>query len=102
MGYQLARIADQVTTVSPREFRTLNRMCWHALDNPRGDTPAHVYFGGWEALTLLYPNQSPKAAHVSVARDIRMLADAGLIKAVGNPYRKQRQAYEITLPLAGG
>jgi hypothetical protein len=102
VGYQLARMADTVTTVSPRAFRVLSRMCWHALDNPRGDTPARTYFGGWEALALLYPNQSPKAAHVSVGREIRELTAAGLVKPIGNPYRKQRQAYLITLPMAGG
>jgi len=98
VGYRLAQIAEATTTrISPRGRLVLFRMCWHVLDNPKGSTPAHTYFGGWEVLELLFPDQTPGSAHVTVAGAIRELTDAGLIKVVDNPNGKRRLAYLITL-----
>lgn len=98
MGYHLALLADQQTTISPRAKIVLARMCWHARDTPKDDTPARVYFGGWEALQLLFPNATDTAAREAVKRSLRELRDAGLIKpTTPNPSRRQTQRYEITL-----
>jgi hypothetical protein len=90
-------MADNATMISPRGFRVLNRMCWHAMDNARGDTPAHIYFGGWGPLALLFPTLSPLGQETAVARAIRELVNAGLIKPIGTAARGHRQHYEITL-----
>jgi len=63
----------------------------------RGETPG-IYWAGWAHLaqTLGYPTYSP-TAHRAVARAVRELIDAKLIRPINEPGRG-RQAYEITLP----
>lgn len=85
--------------LSPNAHRCLLVMAFTAHDRGTNDAPAHTYFRGWDHLAraALCRDVYDRPAERAVARCVRELTDAGLIKTVGrrNGVRQGRAMYEV-------
>ncbi|MEU4578951.1 hypothetical protein [Nonomuraea sp. NPDC023979] len=109
MGAQLvAAVLANWTHVSDVEFRILVRMALTALDHPKGDRPAALYFGGHEALALAlrrpFPtgdDEASEKARQNILRDVRRavtsLIKQGAIESVGGGRAGRRAEYRLLL-----
>jgi len=105
MGAQLVRVVQAkalgggLSGLSSRAMLVLIAMALDAHDTGTEDTPARCYFRGWLPLALMlgHPGLTP-GGKSAVARAIRELTDAGLIK-VDPGYRGSRftTTYRLTL-----
>ena len=90
-------------------LRVLLRMAHSALDKPRGDQPAAVYWGGWESLALACGYAVPdedgtdetrklrRTAHERARAAVAELVARGIVKREGTAGRGQRQRYRLLL-----
>lgn len=109
MGAQLvAAVLANWTHVSDIEFRILVRMALTALDHPKGDKPAALYFGGRDALALAlrrpFPtgdDEASEKARQNIYRDVRRavtsLIKQGAIECVGEARAGRRAEYRLLL-----
>lgn len=109
MGAQLvAAVLANWTHVSDIEFRILVRMALTALDHPKGDKPASLYFGGHEALALAlrrpFPtgdDEASEKARSNILRDVRRaiasLIKQGAIESIGGGRAGRRSEYRLLL-----
>lgn len=111
MGYRLANVVSVTWAHLPeRQFKVLMRMALTALDTPstKGQ-PAHVYFGGWEVMSLALARDVPDDDGTPEATRIRRnlcsevtkitgaLVAAGAIKPSENARRGHQQSFLLTL-----
>jgi DNA-binding transcriptional ArsR family regulator len=81
-------------------YSALVAMAIVAHDRDTKTSPARLYFAGWELLarTALRRDEYDDAAERAVARAIKQLRDAGLIKSHGRRSGPQSTVvYELTL-----
>lgn len=102
MGMKLVGMAltKWAPHVPDRAFRLLVRMASTALDEPSGDMPAALYFGGRDLLmsTLRAErNGSLKSLERSVERGIKDLIRVGAIERTNRAYFGERAVYRLTL-----
>lgn len=94
-------LTGRLAGLSPAAISTLYVMAHVAIDKPTKRDPARVYFAGWEYLarTAFGRSEYDGAAHRAVARAVRELLDAGLIKDVGRRHGMRRGAvmYELLI-----
>lgn len=94
-------MAGALSTLTPNEAACLWVLALNARDTSTDDTPAHVYFRGWEhlALAALRRPEYDLAAEQAVARAMRGLANKGYVKRVGRRRGQQHGPvqYEVTL-----
>ncbi len=85
--------------LSANAHRCLLVMAFTAHDKGTNDAPARTYFRGWDHLAraALCRDVYDAPAKQAVARAVRELTDAGLIKYVGrrNGMRQGRAMYEV-------
>jgi hypothetical protein len=109
MGASLVgEVLARWTHLPDRQFRILLRMAHTALDNPKDDQPARLYFGGHVLLAMTlrtpYPygdDQESDRARATIHRHVRE-AVAGLIEQSaierhGTAHTGHQQDYWITL-----
>ena len=106
MGTQLVRQVEAMAMHGTLDRLTMAArlvlwvMATDAHDTGRGDTPAACYFRGWEHLASVLGHRGlTSAGQSAVARAMRELQDAGLVKAEegsGLP-RLRKQVYRLTL-----
>ena len=96
------------THLPDRQFRVLLRMALTALDQPNGDKPARLYFGGHVVLAMTlrspYPegdDEEAERARATIHRRVREavagLIEAGAIQRDGTAHTGHQQDYWITL-----
>lgn len=82
-------------------FRALLRMAHTSLDNPSGDTPAKLYFGGHKLIadTLRAGSRGGSAdtRMRQARRAVQDLIEAGAIRRVSEEWDRGTETYELTL-----
>jgi hypothetical protein len=100
MGAHLAnKVLAHWTHVSDRAFRVLIRMALTALDKPKDDKPASIYFGGREllAMTLRTDKGSDRSRYRVVARVLAELVEAGAVERADSGRQGHNAVYRLTL-----
>ena len=102
MGSQTIPAAVQACNdagVSQRARLIAFYMAWQCLDHDTPKTPARIYFGGWDALAhILGLPMGSSVGERAVARGIKELTDAGLIKAEYTTRGGRRRQHYRVLP----
>lgn len=103
MGIELVKqVAATCGHLKGNEYKCLTYMAATALDRPNDKgQPAHLYFGGWEALAIALGYSDPDGRYETVRRALRgLVADGKLERLEDHARAGVRQTFRLTLDLS--